>query len=48
MTFPTIDDLINKVWPRHDTRNVNIVLDDHERHYGLHLTHEDIEKELGR
>ena len=44
----TIDELINDVWPRDSNRNVNIALDEHERHFGLNWTSEDILKGIGQ
>jgi hypothetical protein len=48
MTYPTFEQLLNRVWPRNTARNVNTALDEHEQHYGLHHTEQDIEQELGR
>lgn len=44
----TIDELINEVWPKDNRRNVNIALDEHEIHYGLHFTHDDVLKGIGQ
>lgn len=48
MTYPTIDQLINRVWPKDNNRNVHVALDNHEQHYGLNMTEDDIMKGLGR
>lgn len=48
MMFPTIEELINRVWPRNTARNVNTALDNHEQHYGLHHTEHDILEQIGQ
>lgn len=48
MTYPTIDQLINRVWPRNTARNVNTALDNHEQHYGLHMSEADILEQIGQ
>lgn len=46
--YPTIDELINRVWPKNTARNVNTALDNHEQHHGLQLTEHDILQQIGQ